>query len=95
MESTKIQEVKQPLLKRTEAVYRIAFEGATPARTAIVQHLSSKEKGTVIVKSIKNHQGQQTLIATVSIYTDDKVAQSVERGNLIAKQQPKAAAETA
>ena len=95
MDSNKIHTTEQPLLKRTLTTYRIAYEGATPARTAIVQHLSSKEKGTVVVKTIKVNNGEQSAIVTACIYKDAAVAQAVERANLLAKQQPKAEAESA
>jgi ribosomal protein S24E len=96
MDSNKTHSTEQPLLKRTVNTYRIAYEGATPARTAIVQHLASKEKGTVVVKTIYVQTGEQVAIVTACIYKDEKVANAVERANLLAKQQPKTpAAESA
>ncbi len=90
MESNKIHHIEQPLLKREVATYRVAYEGATPARTAVVQHLSSKEKGKVVVTSIKAQNGEQVALVSAHIYKDEKVAGAVERSNLLAKQQPKA-----
>lgn len=88
MESTKTETIDQPLLKRTAVVYRVAFEGATPARTALVQHLSGKEKGTVVVTNVYPRNGQQVATVHAHVYADDNVRDSVERANLIAKQQP-------
>jgi ribosomal protein S24E len=92
MESTKLHTTEQPLLKRKTVVYRIAFEGTTPARTAIVQSLSTKEKGTIVVTQILPENGQQVAIVHAHVYSDAVVAAAVERENLLAKQQPKAEA---
>ena len=90
MESTKLQTTEQPLLKRSAIVFRVAFEGATPARTAIVQSLSAKEKGTVVVHHVYTIQGAQTALVHAHVYKDTSVPSFVERANLLAKQQPKA-----
>jgi ribosomal protein S24E len=95
MESTRVQATEQPLLKRTHAAYRISYEGATPSRTSVVQHLSSKEKGTVVVTHLYTQQGQQVAHVECYIYKDAAVAKAVTRENLLAKQQPKAAEESA
>jgi ribosomal protein S24E len=94
MESTKTETIQQPLLKRAAVTYRVAFEGATPARTAIVQHLSNKEKGAaIVVTHIFPINGQQAAIVHAHVYTDEKVRDAVERANLVSKQQPAKKAE--
>jgi ribosomal protein S24E len=90
MEATKIQTTEQPLLKRSMVVYRIAYEGATPARTAIVQSLSTKEKGTVVVTNVHTINGEQAAYVHCNVYKDAAVAKAVERANMLAKQSPKA-----
>jgi ribosomal protein S24E len=96
MEATKLETIQQPLLKRAVVTYRVAYDGATPSRVQLVQSISSKEKGTVVVTHVYTQQGQQTAIVHAHVYSDTKVSGAVERANLIAKQHPKAeAAETA
>jgi ribosomal protein S24E len=95
MEVTKLETIQQPLLKRSVVVYRVAYEGATPARTALVQSLSTKEKGAVVVTHVYPLNGQQVAMVHAHVYADEKVRDAVERSNLVAKQQPKKAAEEA
>ena len=92
MEANKTHTTEQPLLKRSLVSYRIAYDGPTPARTAIVQSLSTKEKGTVVVRHVYPIQGEQVAIVHANVYKDGKVADAVERKNMLAKQQPKAEA---
>ena len=89
MELRKLRSVERPLLSRTDAVYSLTVEGATPSRIAIAQSLSSKEKGTVVVTHVTTQAGSQTSVVHARIYKDDKIAAAVERANLLAKQQPK------
>lgn len=89
MDISKISEHKQPLLKRSLVTYRVATEGATPSRIQLVQSISTKEKGTVIVTNVYQLAGEPAAIVHCHVYSDNAVAALVERSNLIAKQQPK------
>jgi ribosomal protein S24E len=93
MDFNKISKKEQPLLKRSEAVYTVACDGATTSRLQIAQSLSAKEKGTVVVTHIYPHNGGQTATVHARIYHDEAVAASLERANMLAKQKPKPAAE--
>lgn len=89
MESTTTFTQHQPLLKRTLHTYRIAYEGATPKRTDIVNHLSSKEKGTVVVTHIYPLNGEPVAIVHSHVYADAAIAAGVENSKLLAKQTTK------
>ncbi len=95
MESTKLSSHAQPALKRAQNAYRIVYEGATPARVSIVQHLSTKEKGAVVVTHIYTETGNQSAVVNAYVYSDEKVAAAITNDKMLAKQQPKAAAESA
>jgi len=86
-----ISETKQPLLKRTVSVHRVAYDGATPKRTFFVDQLTKKTKATVIVTHVYTINGQQTALVHANIYQDAGVAAAVERQSLLTKQQEKAA----
>lgn len=88
-----ISETKQPLLHRTVAIYSVSYDGATPKRIDLVKQIAKKTKGTVVVTHIYPVSGQQAALVHAHIYHDDTVSAAVERKNLLAKQQPKAAAE--
>jgi ribosomal protein S24E len=90
MDSTRLQITEQPALRRSAVVYKILVDGATPARTAVAQHLATKEKGTVVVPHLYPTTGRQAVLAHAFVYKDASTAAALTRPNLLAKQQPKA-----
>jgi ribosomal protein S24E len=92
MEITKTASTTNAVLKRTDATYRVVYEGATPSRHAVVDAIAKKEKGLVIVRHVYTGAGEQVATVVASVYADAAIAGVVERANLITKQKPAAAA---
>jgi ribosomal protein S24E len=92
MELTQLTSSTNAVLKRTDATFSIAYEGATPSRHAIVEAVHKKHKGLVIVRHVYTQSGAQAATAHVSIYGDEKIAHVVEQAKLISKQQKAAPA---
>lgn len=94
MELNKIHSAEQPLLKRSQRVYRVTVDGPTPSRIALAQAIGAKEKGTVVVSHVYTETGAQSALVHAAVYHDAAVAESLERANLLAKQKPKQEATT-
>jgi ribosomal protein S24E len=92
---------EKPLLHRTDARVRIAYEGATPQRTALQSSIAGAMKaqpGNVIVRRIATEFGNQAAIVDVSVYKDSKALEQFEpvhmkkRHGLDKKEEPAAEA---
>lgn len=86
MELTQLTTHTNTVLKRTDATFSIAYEGATPSRHAVVEAVHKKHKGLVIVRHVYTQSGVQAAVAHVSVYSDEKIAHAVEQAKLIGKQ---------
>jgi small subunit ribosomal protein S24e len=92
MDLNKIHSSEQPLLKRTDVTYRVAYENVTPSRHQLVALISKKEKGTVVVAHVYAHAGETIATVHARVYADEATAKAVEQGKLLAKQKPEAPA---
>lgn len=90
MDLNKIHEAAQPLLKRTDVTYRVAYDAVTPSRHQLVELISKKEKGYVVVAHVYPHAGETTATVHARVYSDEATAKAVEQGKLLAKQRPEA-----
>ena len=88
MELTQLTTTTNTVLKRTDATFRVAYEGATPSRLALVDAIAKKHKGLVIIRHVYTRAGEQAAVVHASVYADEKVAHSVEQVKLLAKQKP-------
>jgi len=95
MELTQLTTTTNTVLGRTDATFRVAYEGATPSRHAVVDSLSKKHKGLVLVRHVYTRAGEQAAVIHASVYSDEKTATAVEQAKLLAKQRPAPAAEPA
>jgi len=72
---------ERPLLKRTDVVARIAFQGATPSKKeaikALTKALNAKQE-LVIVREIKTAFGDQTALIFGSVYQDKETLEKLE-----------------
>jgi len=91
MELNKTHTAALPLLKRHDVTYRVAFDGPTPSRLKLVDAISKKEKGQVVVASIKPRSGEQVVVVNARIYADGAIATEVEQEKMLTKQKPKVA----
>lgn len=92
MELTQLTTATNAVLKRTDITLRAAYQGATPSRHTIVDALAKKHKGLVVVRHVYSRAGEQAAVIHASVYTDEKVATTVEQAKLLAKQHPAPAA---
>lgn len=91
MESTKLEIIEQPALRRVAVRYRIEAQGSTPSKVSVAQHIASKHKGTVVVMHVHPQTGQQAAIAHALVYDAPNVAKALTTQAMLAKQLPKPA----
>jgi small subunit ribosomal protein S24e len=78
----------KPLLKRTEVLGRITFEGATPSRKEVVAAVSkamNAKKDVIIVRRVTTEYGSQAADLIAYVYEDRKALEALERDFAIKK----------
>jgi len=74
MEITVKSQEKKPLLKRTEVLARVAYQGATPSRKdlrgSLAKSLKADEK-LVVIREILTNYGDQVANVKVFVYEDE------------------------
>ena len=76
-----INEVRSPLLNRSEYSLNLVFEGSTPKTDVIKEQIVSKlkvPKEKIIIKKIDQVYGQRKAIVYAYVYDDLKVLDDVE-----------------
>lgn len=72
---------EKPLLHRTDVTVRVAYEGATPQRSALreaIAHALKASADHVVVRQIQTEFGKQAATVQVSVYKDSKALESFE-----------------
>ncbi len=90
---TKIKtESKNPLLKRTEAVVEVLFEGATPKRVDLQKKISEVFKtsaDSVSITNVANAFGGGKAVVSANIYKTAEDRTAFERRSIMNKGVPK------
>jgi len=72
---------EKPLLQRTDITARVAYEGATPQRAALREHVAAALKAPadhLIIRQITTEFGKQAAIVHASLYADTKMLEQFE-----------------
>lgn len=85
MELTISTQQERPLLKRTEAVVRVFYEGTTPSRAQLIPLVADKlgaKKELLIIDTIDVSFGDTVARVHCRHYTDKDALETLERKNL-------------
>ncbi len=95
MKLTIVEKKENPLLKRTDVVGRVVFEGSTPSNADIAAAIGQEVKGEVVVKKIDTHFSKQDADVVAVVYADVDAREKAERLTKHIKKQREAAAKKA
>ncbi len=75
------QKLERPILKRTDYKVRVAYEGATPKRTDLLEKIAHALKAPadhVVVRKISTEFGKMAVMIEASVYADATTLDKME-----------------